>query len=74
MEEALKKTNTVMKKRWDAKKKLEVERKNGELVWVDTAHYNTDQPSKKLSAKQLGLFPIIRKISKLAYELKIPST
>ena len=63
-----------MKKRWDAKKKLEVERKNGELVWVDAAHYNTDQPSKKLSAKRLGLFPIIRKISKLAYELKIPST
>jgi len=25
VEEALKKTNTVMKKRWDAKKKLEVE-------------------------------------------------
>jgi len=74
VEEALKKTNTVMKKKWDAKKKLEVKQKNGDLVWVDAAHYNTDQPSKKLSAKQLGPFPIIQKISKSAYELKIPST
>ena len=51
VEEALKKTNAVMKKKWDAKKKSEVEWKNGDLVWVDMAYYNTDQPSKKLSAK-----------------------
>jgi len=55
-------------------KKLEIERKNRELVWVDAAHYSTDQPSKKLSAKWLELFPIIWKIGKSAYELKIPST
>jgi len=41
---------------------------------VDAAHYNTDQPSKKLSAKQLGPFLIIQKVGKLAYKLKIPST
>ena len=63
-----------MKKKWDAKKKSEIEWKNGDLVWVDTPHYNTDQPSKKLSAKRLGLFPIIQKVGKSAYELKIPST
>ena len=74
VEEALKKTNAMMKKKWDAKKKPEIEQKNGELIWVDAAHYSTDQPSKKLSAKQLGPFPIIQKIGKLAYELKIPST
>ena len=56
VEEALKKTNAIMKKKWDAKKKLEVKQKNGDLVWVDMAHYNTDKPSKKLSAKQLGPF------------------
>ena len=50
VEEALKKTNAIMKKKQDAKK-LEIERKNRELVWVDAAHYSTDQPSKKLSAK-----------------------
>jgi len=74
VEEILKKTNAMIKKKWDAKKKLEVEQKNEDLVWVDAAHYNTDQPSKKLSAKRLGLFSIIRKIGKLAYELKILST
>ena len=63
-----------MKKKWNTKKKSEIERKKGDLVWVDVAHYNTNQPSKKLSAKWLGPFPIIQKVGKLAYELKIPST
>ena len=62
-----------MKEKWDAKKKSEVEQKNRDLVWVDAAHYNTDQPFKKLSAKRLGPFLIIQKIGKSAYELKIPS-
>jgi len=73
VEMALKKTNEVIKKRWNAKKKLEVEQKSSNLVWVDAAHYNMNQPSKKLSAKRLGPFPIIRKIGKSAYKLKIPS-
>ena len=63
-----------MKKKWDAKKKLEVERKNGDLVQVDATHYNMDQPSRKLLTKRLGPFPIIRKIGKSAYKLKIPIT
>jgi len=41
----------MMKKKWNAKKKSKVEQKNGDLVWVDMVHYNTDQSSKKLSAK-----------------------
>jgi len=36
-------------------------------------HTTTQQPLKKLLAKRLGPFPIIRKIGKSAYELKIPS-
>ena len=59
VEMTLKKTNEVMKKKWNTKKKPEVKWKSGDLVWVDAAHYNTNQPSKKLSAKRLGLFPII---------------
>ena len=53
VEEALKKTNEMMKKKWDAKKKSEIERKSGDLVWVDATHYSTDQPSRKLSTKRL---------------------
>jgi len=37
-------------------------------------HYNSGQPLKKLSAKRLGPFPIIRKVGEATYELKIPST
>jgi len=51
IEMALKKTNKIMKRKWDAKKKPEVEQKSGDLVWIDTVHYSIDQPSKKLSAK-----------------------
>jgi len=63
-----------MKKKWDAKKKSEIKQKEGDLVWVDVTYYSTDQPSRKLLTKQLGPFPIIRKIGRLAYELKIPTT
>jgi len=42
VEEILKKTNTVIKKKFDAKKKSEVKQKNRDLVWVDAAHYNMD--------------------------------
>jgi len=74
VEEALKKTNVMIKKKWDAKKKSEIKWKKGDLVWVDAAHYNMNQPSKKLSAKRLGPFPIIQKVGKSAYKLEIPST
>ena len=73
-EVALKRKNEMMKKKWDAKKKLEVKHSNGDLVWVDVAHYNTDQPSKKLLTKWIGPFPIIQKVGRAAYKLKIPST
>lgn len=71
VEAVLKRTNEMMKRKWDAGRKPEIERKKGDLVWIDAAHYNTDQPSKKLSAKWLGPFPIIRKVGKASYKLKI---
>jgi len=74
VESALKRTNETMERKWNLKRKPEVEQSSGDLVWVDATHYNTDQPSKKLSAKRLGPFPIIQKVGKSAYELKIPPT
>jgi len=74
VETALKRTNEMMKKKWNTKKKPEIEWTKGDLVWVDATHYDTDQPSKKLSAKRLGPFPIIQKIGKASYKLKIPLT
>ena len=40
-----------MKRKWNLKRKPEVEQSSRDLVWVDATHYNSDQPSKKLSAK-----------------------
>jgi len=51
VELALKKTNETMKRKWDSKRKSEVEQSDRDLVWVDTAYYNTDQLLKKLSPK-----------------------
>jgi len=59
VESALKKTNETMKRKWDLKRKPETEQLSGDLIWVDTMHYNTDQPLKKLLTKWLGLFLII---------------
>jgi len=51
VESVLKKMNETMKRKWDLKRKLEVEQSSGDLVWVDVTYYNSDQPSKRLSAK-----------------------
>ena len=40
-----------MKRKWNLKRKPEVDQSSRDLVWVDAMHYNSDQPSKKLSAK-----------------------
>jgi len=37
-------------------------------------HYNNGHPSKKLSFKRVGPFPIIQKVRDVAYKLKIPNT
>jgi len=42
VESVLKKTNETMKRKWDSKRKSEVEWLNGDLVWIDATHYNTD--------------------------------
>ena len=48
--------------------------KVGEKVLLRHEHIATIAPSKKLSPKFLGPFPIIAKISDLVYRLKLPST
>jgi len=41
-------------------------------VWIDRIHYNTGWASRKLAFKQVGPFLIVRKVSEVAYELRIP--
>jgi len=71
---ALEKTNKVMEQKFNVGKKTEIDFQKGDLVWVDGSHYNDGRPSKKLSFKRVGPFPIIRKVGDVAYKLKIPST
>jgi len=47
----LKKTNEMIKRKWDSKRKPETKRLSRDLVWVDAIHYNIDQPLKKLLTK-----------------------
>jgi len=72
VEEALRKMNQIMKERFNKKKRNKKEFVAGELVWINGSQYNDRQPTKKLSFKQAGPFPIVRKVGKAAYELKIP--
>ena len=39
----------------------------GDNVWLDTRNLSTDAPSKKLGAKCTGPFPVIQRISPMAY-------
>jgi len=71
---ALEKTNKVMERKFNVRKKTEIDFQKGDLVWVDGSHYNDGRPLKKLSFKRVGPFPIIQKVGDMAYELKIPST
>jgi len=51
VESVLKKTNETIKRKWDLKRKPEIEQSSRDLVWMDVMYYNSDQSSKKLSAK-----------------------
>ena len=57
------------------RKEEAVEYKEEDLVWVDGSNINTDWPTdwptKKLSFKRAGLFPVVKRIRSSAYELKI---
>lgn len=48
--------------------------KNGQLVWLDARNIKTTRPMKKLDLQYLGPFPIIEKVSPLAYRLELPSS
>jgi hypothetical protein len=45
----------------------------GQRVWLSTKNLNTGRPSKKLDAKRVGPFEIIKKISPLVYQLRLPA-
>ncbi|MBW0579311.1 hypothetical protein O181_119026 [Austropuccinia psidii MF-1] len=43
------------------------------MVWLSSKNIKSGRPTKKLSERWLGPFPILKKVSTHAYHLKLPS-
>ena len=48
--------------------------KVGDKVWLDARNLRIRQPSRKLSHKRLGPYPVIEKLGELNYRLKLLPT
>ncbi|MBW0575358.1 hypothetical protein O181_115073, partial [Austropuccinia psidii MF-1] len=44
-----------------------------DMVWLSSKNIKSTRPTKKLSERWLGPFPILKKVSTHAYHLKLPS-
>ncbi|MBW0547218.1 hypothetical protein O181_086933 [Austropuccinia psidii MF-1] len=45
----------------------------GDMVWLSSKNIKSARPTKKLSERWLGPFPILKEFSTHAYHLKLPS-
>ncbi|MBW0547149.1 hypothetical protein O181_086864, partial [Austropuccinia psidii MF-1] len=45
----------------------------GDMVWLSSKNIKSTRPTKKLSERWLGPFPILKKVSTPVYHLKLPS-
>jgi hypothetical protein len=48
--------------------------KAGDKVWLESRNLNFNYPSRKLAPKQEGPFTIVKVLSPISYQLKIPIT
>ncbi len=48
--------------------------KEGDLVWLDVKNLKTTHPTHKLRAKRYGPFLVLKVLSHVAYQLKLPGT
>src|SRR6202142_436318 len=69
---ALKKAADEMKRFADHRRSKAPQYKVGDLVWLDANDIKQNRPSRKLSDKRLGPFPITRIINENTYEFKLP--
>ena len=46
--------------------------KPGDMVYLDSTDIQTTRPSKKLSHRRLGPYPVDRRVGKYAYRLTLP--
>ena len=69
---ALVKSKDDMAKYYDWRRTLAPDYQPGDRVYLDASDIHTTHPSRKLSHRRLGPFPVIRKVGNGAYCLRLP--
>ena len=72
--EELKHAIEEQKKYADKKRIKFPELKEGDKVWILTRNIKTTRPAKKLDYKKIGPYTVERKISNVAYKIKLPDS
>ncbi|KAF8626908.1 hypothetical protein AX17_006443 [Amanita inopinata Kibby_2008] len=70
---AITKAQEDMKQYYDTHRQLAPEYEVGDAVYVKAEDFRTVRPSQKLSHRYLGPWPIIAKVGRHAYRLKLPT-
>ena len=69
---ALVKSKDDMAQYYNRKQTLAPEYRSGDLVYLNSRDIQTTRPSQKLSHRRLGPFPIKKRVSNSAYQLRLP--
>ena len=69
---ALVKSKDDMAKYYNQRRTLSLDYQPRDRVYLDASDIHTTQPSRKLSHRRLGPFPVIRKVGNGAYCLHLP--
>jgi len=71
-EAALSKAASDMKRYADQSRKEKPTYKVGQKVWLEASNFSTDRPSKKLSHRRLGPYPIVEIVNPNTVKLRLP--
>ncbi|KAG8703852.1 hypothetical protein FRC09_003909 [Ceratobasidium sp. 395] len=71
---ALDLSNEKIKEYYDRKHRAPENIKVGAKVWLSSKDITTNRPSKKLAAKWLGPFKVLKKVGTHAFKLELPRT
>jgi hypothetical protein len=70
--EELKRSQEIQKEQANKKRIPAPSYKPGDKVWLDARYIRTERPAKKLEAKMMGPFQILKSIGQRAYKLDLP--
>ena len=69
---ALVKSKDDMAKYYDWRRTPALEYQPGDKVYLDASDIHTTRPSRKLSHRRLGPFPVVKKVRNSMYRLRLP--